>query len=100
MRYEAWGMRGKLIPHAPCPMPHPSCLIPRASCLMPRASCLLRNEHTVPIRIEKVFLCDRFFICAANRGDAGEGGDEHDERRFRQMKIREQFVDRFEFEAR
>src|SRR4051812_43174547 len=64
-----------------------------------RSRRLTGDEHAVAVAVEKVLLRDRFRIRAANPLDACERGDEHDQRRFRQMEVGQQLVDRAELAA-
>ena len=47
------------------------------------------QEHAVAVAEEEVALADRLRVRAADRLHAGEGGDEHEQRRLRQVEVRQ-----------
>jgi len=57
----------------------------------------LCNQHRIPIAVKTVPLLDGFFVGGQNSFSAGKGGDQHQKRRPRQVKIRHHGVNRLKF---
>ena len=57
----------------------------------------LYNDHPIAITIETILLLNRFFVSFHDKIISAESADEHQQRRVRQMKIRDQNIDHFEF---
>src|SRR6476646_1770371 len=60
---------------------------------LPPSHCPLEDQHRVPITVEPIPLLHRFTVRPKHPLAAGECGDEHQQRRARQMKVRDHRVD-------
>ena len=53
----------------------------------------LNNQHTISVGKEAVFFFDGFGVGLEDEVAVGKGGDEHDQRALREVKIGEEGVD-------
>src|SRR4051812_41315387 len=60
----------------------------------------LLDEHAIAVREEAVALADGVLVGGEDAVASGEGGDEHEERRLRQVEVGEQRAHDAEVEAR
>src|SRR5262245_55228944 len=54
---------------------------------------LLANKHGVAVTVETILLADCLFIGGFRKFSAGERGDKKQQRRLRQVKVRDQAID-------
>src|ERR1051325_8136605 len=58
------------------------------------------NQHAIAVAVETVTLPDRFAISAPHKLASGEGAHQHEKRRTREMKIRQERIDDAKLERR
>ena len=65
----------------------------RRTCIRNYLTLLRTNEHRVAVAVKTVLVLHRRPICRQDPFPSGKGGNEHQQRRLRQMKVRDNAVD-------
>src|SRR3989304_10015506 len=87
--WSLWrGLSGLCAPPGPGPEARISLsLLSLVSCWLPG------HKHGIAVAIEPIPLSDCMFVCIEHPLPSGEGADQHEQRGFRQVKIRDQGID-------